>query len=131
MQRWLLFTIAVLGGSALGLGAFTFSYAKGYSYLLDEPSACANCHIMKDHYSAWLKSSHRAVASRNSCHTPHALVPRYYVKAKTASGIPSTSRPGRSPTPSGSLNRTTQSWSATAAIATTGSPPRSSTACRR
>lgn len=82
MQQWLLLTVAVLGGSALGLGAFTFSYARGYSYLLDEPSVCANCHIMEDHYGAWLKSSHRAVATCNGCHTPHATIPKYYVKAK-------------------------------------------------
>lgn len=82
MQRWLLVAIAVLGGSTLGLGVFTFSYAKGYSYLLDEPAACANCHVMEEHYSAWLKSSHSAVATCNSCHTPHPLLAKYYVKAQ-------------------------------------------------
>jgi cytochrome c nitrite reductase small subunit len=34
-------------GLAAGLGAFTFVYARGYSYLSNDPSACANCHIMR------------------------------------------------------------------------------------
>jgi cytochrome c nitrite reductase small subunit len=81
-QRWLLTIIAVLAGIALGLGGFTFVYAKGYSYLSSDPAACANCHIMSDHFSAWMKSSHRGAASCNECHTPHALVPKYFVKAR-------------------------------------------------
>jgi hypothetical protein len=28
---------------------YTFVYAKGYSYLTNDPGACANCHIMADH----------------------------------------------------------------------------------
>jgi hypothetical protein len=34
----------VLVGSVLGLGTSAFLYAKGYSYLLNDPAACANCH---------------------------------------------------------------------------------------
>ncbi|MBX3748080.1 MAG: cytochrome c nitrite reductase small subunit [Verrucomicrobiae bacterium] len=76
---------AILGtaiGAALGVGAFTFIYAKGGSYLTDNPAACANCHVMREHYDAWHHGSHRAVASCNDCHTPHALIPKYYVKAE-------------------------------------------------
>jgi cytochrome c nitrite reductase small subunit len=73
---------AVLAGTAMGLGAFTFVYANGASYLTNDPSACANCHIMSEHYSAWQKSSHRAVATCNDCHTPHDVVGKYTVKAK-------------------------------------------------
>jgi cytochrome c nitrite reductase small subunit len=58
-------------------------YARGYSYLTTDPAACANCHIMDEHYSAWLKSSHRAVAGCNDCHTPHAFIPKYFTKART------------------------------------------------
>jgi len=82
MSRWLLPLTAVLIGIAIGLGAFTFVYAKGFSYLTNDPAACANCHIMDEHYAAWLKSSHRAVAGCNDCHTPHALVPKYATKAR-------------------------------------------------
>ena len=68
-------------GLVVGLGTFTFVYAKGYSYLTNDPQACANCHIMEEQYSSWLKSSHRAVATCNDCHTPHELIPKYMTKA--------------------------------------------------
>ena len=80
-QRWSL-AAALLGGMALGLGLFTFVYARGYSYLTNDPGACANCHIMSEHYGAWLKASHRAAATCNDCHTPHDPVGKYVVKAK-------------------------------------------------
>jgi cytochrome c nitrite reductase small subunit len=73
---------AVLVGIAAGLGVFTFAYARGSSYLTNDPAACANCHIMSEHFTAWTKSSHRSVATCNDCHTPHALIPKYAVKAK-------------------------------------------------
>ncbi len=70
-------------GAALGLGAFTFGYARGHSYLTDDPTACANCHVMNEHFDAWNKSSHRAVATCNDCHTPHDnIVNKYFVKAE-------------------------------------------------
>lgn len=74
--------VAVLVGIAAGLGGFTFIYARGASYLGHDPAACANCHVMHEQYAGWLKSSHRAVADCNDCHTPHALVPKYLVKAE-------------------------------------------------
>jgi cytochrome c nitrite reductase small subunit len=36
--------IALALGAAAGLGTYTFVYAKGASYLTDDPQACANCH---------------------------------------------------------------------------------------
>ncbi|HSL83995.1 MAG TPA: cytochrome c nitrite reductase small subunit [Thermoanaerobaculia bacterium] len=80
--RWLLVSTALLIGAAIGLGAYTFVYAKGYSYLTNDPAACANCHVMDEHYGAWLKSSHRAAAACNDCHTPHDPVGKWTVKAK-------------------------------------------------
>jgi cytochrome c nitrite reductase small subunit len=77
-------TRVILGaavGLVVGLGTYTFVYAKGYSYLTNNPQACANCHIMEEQYSGWLKSSHRAVATCNDCHTPHDLVGKYATKA--------------------------------------------------
>jgi len=50
-------------GLAVGEGAYTFVYAQGYSYMTDNAEACVNCHVMRDQYSAWLKSSDRAVGS--------------------------------------------------------------------
>jgi cytochrome c nitrite reductase small subunit len=79
--RTLTAAAAVFGG-LIGVGAYTFVYAKGYSYLTNDPAACANCHIMRDHFSAWSRSSHRAVAVCNDCHTPPGLVPKYLTKAQ-------------------------------------------------
>ena len=69
-------------GLALGVGAYTFIYAKGYSYLSNNPQACANCHVMEAQYSGWLKSSHHSVATCNDCHTPHDFVGKYATKAE-------------------------------------------------
>jgi cytochrome c nitrite reductase small subunit len=76
------FLVAALVGLTAGLGAFTFGYARGASYLGHDPAACANCHVMQEHFDAWLKSSHRSVAACNDCHTPHNVVGKYAVKAK-------------------------------------------------
>ena len=83
MTRWTWALAAALaGGAALGLGLFTFGYARGASYLTNDPAACANCHIMSEHYAAWMKGSHHVAATCNDCHTPHNLVGKYAVKAR-------------------------------------------------
>jgi cytochrome c nitrite reductase small subunit len=74
--------VAALVGLLVGLGSYTFLYAKGYSYLTNDPAACANCHIMQDHFDAWTRGSHRSVAVCNDCHTPPGLVPKYLTKAR-------------------------------------------------
>lgn len=73
--------LLVLIGGIVGIGSYAFIYAKGYSYLLNDPSACANCHVMNDQYSGWRKSSHHSAATCNDCHTPHNFVGKYAVKA--------------------------------------------------
>jgi cytochrome c nitrite reductase small subunit len=76
--------VIVLGaviGVAVGVGGYTFIYAKGGSYLTNNPAACANCHVMQSYFDAWVKSSHRAVAVCNDCHTPPGFVPKYATKA--------------------------------------------------
>ena len=73
--------VALTVGLAAGIGAYTFVYARGASYLTNDPAACANCHIMREQYDGWTASSHRAVATCNDCHTPHGLVPKYTTKA--------------------------------------------------
>jgi cytochrome c nitrite reductase small subunit len=80
-QRWGLAASGLLG-TVMGLGLFTFGYARGAAYLTNNPAACANCHIMSEHYAAWMKGSHHAVATCNDCHTPHNLVGKYVVKAR-------------------------------------------------
>lgn len=77
----LIMAVGVLSGIAAGLGGFTFIYARGASYLTNDPAACANCHIMNEQYDAWTKSSHHTVAVCNDCHTPHDWLNKYYTKA--------------------------------------------------
>lgn len=74
-------SVALVVGVAVGLGAFTFVYAEGDSYLSNDPKACINCHVMREQYDGWIKSSHHAVATCNDCHMPEALVPKLWTKA--------------------------------------------------
>jgi cytochrome c nitrite reductase small subunit len=73
--------LAIAVGAAAGTGGYTFAYAKGYAYLQDDPAACANCHVMEDHYAGWTRSSHRAVATCNDCHTPTGSLAKLVNKA--------------------------------------------------
>jgi cytochrome c nitrite reductase small subunit len=73
--------LAVTIGLAVGIGAYTFVYAKGAAYLTNDPRACVNCHVMREQYDGWIASSHRAVAVCNDCHAPHDVVGKYTTKA--------------------------------------------------
>lgn len=73
--------VGIAIGLAVGVGVYTFWYAKGYSYLSNDPASCANCHVMNEQYDGWLKSSHHSVATCNDCHTPHDFVNKYFTKA--------------------------------------------------
>ncbi len=68
-------------GAVAGSGVFTFGYGQGTSYLTNDPTACANCHVMEDYLAEWGRSSHRAVAVCNDCHAPHDVVGKWYTKA--------------------------------------------------
>jgi cytochrome c nitrite reductase small subunit len=74
--------LAVSSGLFIGLGVFTFGYARGSAYLTNDPAACANCHVMREQYDGWLKASHRKAAVCNDCHTPSGFVPKYFTKAQ-------------------------------------------------
>lgn len=63
--------ISVSLGAAAGIGGFTFVAAHGASYLSDNPTACVNCHIMREQFDGWERGSHHAVAVCNDCHLPH------------------------------------------------------------
>lgn len=68
-------------GVLLGTGGYTFYYAEGGSYLSNDPRACVNCHIMREMYDGWQKSSHHAAATCNDCHVPHDFLGKYLTKA--------------------------------------------------
>ena len=73
--------LAFLVGILLGVGGYTFLYAKGLSYMSDDPEVCINCHIMQPQYDSWQKSSHHAVAVCVDCHLPHDFLGKYIAKA--------------------------------------------------
>lgn len=77
-RAWLM--LAAIFGILVGLGAYTFSYAEGSSYLSDDPAACVNCHVMQEQFDGWNNSSHKAVATCNDCHTPHTFLNKWLVK---------------------------------------------------
>ena len=73
--------VAAMMGVFGGVGAFTFGYADGASYLVDSPEACANCHVMQGHFDSWAKSSHKDVATCNDCHLKHDFIGKWLTKA--------------------------------------------------
>lgn len=78
--RQFAFAAALLAGVVAGLGLFTFVYGKGASYLVDDPNACVNCHVMRDAYDSWSAATHRTVTC-NQCHVPSSLIGKYAAKA--------------------------------------------------
>ena len=80
MGRWAPWILCVGLGLLLGIGLYTFRYAEGLSYLSNDPQACMNCHVMREHFDSWARSSHRAAARCNDCHVPHAFPGKYLAK---------------------------------------------------
>ncbi|MDO9116519.1 MAG: cytochrome c nitrite reductase small subunit [Nitrospira sp.] len=78
----LLWALTLTLGLLIGIGLYTFGYARGGSYLTDNPAACTNCHVMREQYAGWLKGSHRSVAVCNDCHTPDGVIAKYAAKAR-------------------------------------------------
>jgi cytochrome c nitrite reductase small subunit len=72
--------LAIGAGIAAGIGGYTFSYAKGLSYLSTDPAACGNCHIMQPQLDAWARASHHGVAVCVDCHLPQTFLDKYAVK---------------------------------------------------
>ncbi|MFH1024909.1 MAG: cytochrome c nitrite reductase small subunit [Planctomycetota bacterium] len=82
MKRTVAWAFYALLGLFAGVSGFTFFYARGASYLSNEPAVCVNCHIMREHYDGWQKASHHAVAVCNDCHLPGDLLGKYWTKAE-------------------------------------------------
>ncbi len=97
--RAALFAVALLLGTGAGVGGFTFVYARGASYMTNDAAACVNCHVMRQQYDGWTKSSHHAVAVCNDCHTPHAFVGKWLTKAKNGFNHSLAFTTGRFPEP--------------------------------
>lgn len=72
----------LLLGGIVGLGVYTFAYANGFSYLSDNPAACANCHVMHTQFESWQRSGHQHVATCSDCHMPNnSFVTKYAAKS--------------------------------------------------
>lgn len=80
MKRYTL-AICILAGLLLGLGAFTFTYAEGFSYFSHDPKACANCHVMNEFYDSWQKGSHHNAGVCVDCHMPQKFFEKIVAKA--------------------------------------------------
>ncbi len=81
-RLYLLLALVSSLGLFAGVGSYTFYYARGLSYLSNDPQACVNCHIMRSEFEGWQKSPHHAVATCNDCHTPHTFIRKYLTKAE-------------------------------------------------
>ncbi len=64
----------------LGVGFYVTDFT---AYLGNNPSTCNNCHVMDAVYESWYHGGHKLWANCNDCHTPHALIPKYLVKAQS------------------------------------------------
>lgn len=84
LRRWLTWKLCVVIalGVLVGSGAFTFNHANGLAYLSNNPTACINCHIMRDQFDGWQKSTHHHVAVCNDCHVPKDPIRKWLVKAE-------------------------------------------------
>jgi len=70
--------VAILAVIATGLYVSDFT-----AYLGSDPGTCNNCHVMDGVYENWAHGAHRTWAVCGDCHTPHALIPKYLIKAQS------------------------------------------------
>lgn len=66
----------VVAGTGLYVSDFT-------AYLGSNPTTCNNCHVMDAAYEGWYHAGHKNWATCGDCHTPHAFIPKYLVKAES------------------------------------------------
>jgi cytochrome c nitrite reductase small subunit len=64
----------------VGVGLYVTDFT---AYLGNNPTTCNNCHVMDAVYESWYHGGHKQWANCNDCHTPHALIPKYIVKARS------------------------------------------------
>jgi cytochrome c nitrite reductase small subunit len=76
-----LLVLSILLGISFGLGVYTFIYAKGFSYLSDNPQACRSCHVMNKVFEDWMKGGHQHVAGCNDCHVPAGFIGKMLIKS--------------------------------------------------
>jgi cytochrome c nitrite reductase small subunit len=73
--------IVVLALAAvLGVGLYVTDFT---AYMGNNPATCNNCHVMDAVYESWFHGGHKQWAACGDCHTPHALIPKYIIKAES------------------------------------------------
>ncbi|GAB4495905.1 MAG: hypothetical protein OHK0052_04630 [Anaerolineales bacterium] len=70
--------VAVIVVAVFGMYVTDFT-----AYLGNDPRTCNNCHVMDAAYEGWYHGGHKNWATCNDCHTPHDLIPKYWVKANS------------------------------------------------
>ena len=110
--------LGVAIGLAVGICAYTFAYAQGWSYLTDNAAACANCHVMREQYDGWLKSSTARSRSATTATRPQDSSGSMRPRSATESDIHFISRPAATKTTSRSSRTAVKSRSRPAASAT-------------
>lgn len=76
--------VVIVGVIALAAVFAVGAWATNFTvYLGDDPTTCNNCHVMDAVYEGWYHASHQRWATCNDCHTPHAFIPKYFVKARS------------------------------------------------
>jgi cytochrome c nitrite reductase small subunit len=66
--------------AVVGVGLYVTDFT---AYLGNNPTTCNNCHVMDAVYESWYHAGHKMWAVCGDCHTPHALIPKYIVKAES------------------------------------------------
>ncbi len=81
MSKWILLIPVLSILAVVGVGLYVTDFT---AYLGNNPTTCNNCHVMDAVYESWYHGAHKQWANCADCHTPHALIPKYWVK--TVSG---------------------------------------------
>ncbi len=82
IPSYFILPLFLLGGVAVGLGAYTIYVARLHTYASDDSATCVNCHVMAPYYNSWSNSSHAVWTSCNDCHVPHtSTFDKYLFKA--------------------------------------------------
>jgi cytochrome c nitrite reductase small subunit len=79
-MRFALIIGVVALGAVIAVGMYVTDFT---AYLGNNPTTCNNCHVMDAVYEGWYHGAHQQWANCGDCHTPHALIPKYIVKAQS------------------------------------------------
>ncbi|RCK73836.1 MAG: Cytochrome c nitrite reductase, small subunit NrfH [Anaerolineae bacterium] len=80
MTKWILLVPLLSLLAVVGVGLYVTDFT---AYLGNNPTTCNNCHVMDAVYESWYHAAHKPWATCADCHTPHALIPKYWVKAES------------------------------------------------